>query len=196
MSNQIYLSIFTAVLASALSIIGFYITSKIQIKNDKIQRQFEYKVSAYQSFLNATSKTQSPVIAEILGIGELVKHVATDNEIQRLENSFEKLASLNDEYGISWQLDNDFNILRLHGSKKVCDNCEDILTVLALRESSVDWTKYPIELQKFRKNWIDNQKGEAYGYELKVNDDERIMFILLSSLYKNLLYQLQTETKN
>ena len=118
MTKEIYLSIFTAVLASILSVFGFYITSSIQAKNEKIQKQFELKTSAYLTFLNSISKTQSPIIAQILSVGESVKHVATDAEIQNLENNFERLAKLNEENQISWQLDSDFNVLRLCGSEK------------------------------------------------------------------------------
>lgn len=193
MSSQIKLSIFTAVLASILSVIGFYFTSKMQASNEKMQKQFEYRAAAYSTFLNSTSKTQSPIIAEILSVGELVNHVSTDSEIQNLENNFEKLAKLNEENQITWQLDSDFNILRLHGSEKVISNCNDILAVLALREYSVIWKKYPKNLQEFRNEWLNNQKGKAYGYKLKVDDDQRIMFILLSSLYKNLINQLHNE---
>lgn len=189
----ISLSIFTAVLAAILSVIGYYFTSKIQAANDKSQKQFEFKMTAYQSFLNSNNNTQSPVIAEILGIGELTKHVATDSEIQSLEKSFEKLIKLNDEYNISWQLDNNFNILRLHGSDKVIQICDDILAVLALREHSVDWTKYPVKLQELRQTWITKKDLMQYGYESRVSNDQRIMFILVRELYKTLLDQLRIE---
>lgn len=194
--EPILFAVFTAVLAAILSVIGFYFNSKIQVKNDRIQKQLEYKASAYSSFLTFISRSNSPIIAEILCIGELPKHIVTDFEIQTLENSFERLVNHNEEYGLSWQLDIDFNILRLHGSESVQKNCDDILTVLALRESSVDWTQYPEELQSLRKTWLENQNGEPYGYELKVTDDERVMFILLSALYKNLLNQLRFELQN
>ena len=193
MTKEIYLSIFTAVLASILSVFGFYITSSIQAKNEKIQKQFELKTSAYLTFLNSISKTQSPIIAQILSVGESVKHVATDAEIQNLENNFERLAKLNEENQISWQLDSDFNVLRLCGSEKVRNYCEDMMVVLANRHENVDWTKYPKELQAFRKEWLKNQEGKPYGYELKVSDDERIIFILLTAQYRNLINQLHSE---
>ncbi len=196
MPKQILLSILTAVLAAILSVIGFYFTSKIQAKNDKTQKQFEYKVMAYQSFLTSVSKTQSPIIAEILSVGKLEKHVVTDGEIQGLKDSFAKLSKLNVGYPILWQLDNDFNILRLHGSETVRQDCDDILAVLAFREDSVDWKRYPKELQTFRQDLLKRQNGVAYGFELRVSDDERVMYILLSSLYNNLLSQLRTELQN
>lgn len=191
----VFLSIFTAVLAAILSVIGYYFTSKIQAASDKGQKLFEFKMIAYQSFLNTNNNTQSPVIAEILGIGELAKHVTTDSEILRLESSFEKLIKLNDENNISWQLDNNFNILRLHGSDKVIQICDDILTVLALREHSVDWTRYPLEVQEIRTTWITNIDGMNYGYAARVSEEERIMFVLVHELYKSLLDQLRVELK-
>lgn len=195
--EQIVISTLTALLAAVLSIIGFHFTSRIEAENDRKQKQFEYKVAAYQIFLGSVSRTQSPIIAEILSIGELTQQVATDSQIQTLEDSFEKLVKLNHEYQISLQLNNDFNILRLHGSEAVLRNCDDILAVLALREYTVDWKKYPTELQTLHKNWLEIQKnGMAYGWDAKVSSDERLMFVLLSSLYRNLLGQLRREIQS
>jgi hypothetical protein len=191
--NPIYLAILTAVLSGILSISGFYYTSKIQTKSQLIQKRYEYKAIAYNTFLSAITKNKSPIIPQILSIGDLVRHVATDAEIQALEDKFESLVKLNYTYEISWQLESDFNVLRLHGSEKVKRYCDDILTILAHRQFSIDWSQYPKQLQLFRTKWIENQTEEAYGYELKVSDDERIMMILLSATYRNLIDQLRHE---
>lgn len=193
-TNKILIQFLLAIFTAILSTIGFYFTSKIQAKNEKEQKKYENKINAYQSFLASIGRNQSPIIAEILNIGELSKKVSTDPDIQNLENNFEKLISINDDYKISWQLDSDFSILRMYGSENVRQNCDDILSVLALDESSVNWQKYPLELQKYHKEILHaNENGIAYGYESKVNSDERVKFILLSALYKNLLDQLRIE---
>lgn len=194
--NELKLAFVTALLAGIFSAIGSYITIEIKTQKERIQWQNEKKAQAYNSFLLSVSNDKSPIVSEILSIGELSKHVATDAEIQSLEDSFERLSNLNLDYKISNQLNTDFNILRLHGSELIKRNCNDILSVLALREEMVDWSKYPENIKSTRNRWKENQNGQAYGFEAKVTDDQRVMFILLSILYKNLINELNNELYN
>jgi uncharacterized protein YpuA (DUF1002 family) len=197
MSKEFKQVLCTALLTTLLSTGSSYFILSNQAKSEKVQFQFELKTSAYSTFLNSISKTQSPIIAEILNAGKLINHSNTDMEIQYVEDSFERFVKLNGESKIYEQLDSHFNLLRLHGSEKVRNKCEDILTVLAYEEFKIDWTKYPQELQKFRAEWLNVQKnGKQSGIELKVRDDERIMFILLTALFQNLIDQLRTEMQD
>ena len=192
--NPYLVAVFTALLSAVFAIIGFYFTAKLQAENVIIQKQYEYKATAYSAFLSSINKNTSPVIAEILSAGELSKHVVTDEDIQSLEDKFGRLAALNYEYKISLRFDSEFNILQLHGSEIVRRYCEDILSVLALREQSVNWNDYSKEITQLRDRWLAIQiNGIAYGWEEKVSDEERVMYVLLSALYKNLLTQLRTE---
>ena len=187
-------AIFTVVLSGFFTIVGFYLTTKWQFQIAIAEKQYEYRINAYNSFLSAISRNNSPMIAEILNIGELSKHLTTDAEIQALEDKFNELSKLNYEYKILWQLDSDFSILRLHGSDLVRKYCDDILSVLALREYDVVWNNYPKELVSLKNIWVKNQEdGIAYGWEEKVTGEERVMFVILSAMYKNLLTQLRNE---
>jgi hypothetical protein len=190
-ANPYYLTILTCTLSGVISVVGIQITSTIQEKNAYHQKQYELKANAY----NAFSSNQSPVIVEILNVGDLVKQVGTDTEIQTLENNFQELVLLNQEYRISCQLDSDFNVLRLHGSEKVKIYCDDILAVLALSEHTVDWGGYPEELQAFVKKWKEAQSGVAY-FEPRVTNDERVMMVILCAMYKNLINELRSELYN
>jgi hypothetical protein len=190
-----YVAIITAVMSGAISIGGFYFISEIEAKNTIIQKQYEFKVAAYDSFLSSISVRQSPVITEILNIGEHAKYAGSDSDIQALEDRFQKLVFFNREHQISWQLDNDFNLLRLHGSKKVRIYCDDILTVLRSEEYLVNWKEYPERLQDFVEERKGSQSGNAYVEEM-VTNEERIMMVVLSALYKNLIDQLRLELQN
>ena len=191
--NPYLIALFTAVLSGVFAISGFHFTAKLQAKNAITQKQYEYRAAAYASFLGSMNRTKSPIIAEILSIGEISRHVATDREIQALEDNFARLAELNNQYDISCQIDSVFCTLRLHGSGLVRKYCDDILTVLALREHDVHWSEYSIEIQEYRNKWVEDQNGIAYGWEERVTNEERVLFILLSTLYKNLLSQLRNE---
>ena len=100
---------------------------------------------------------------------------------------------MNSEYGLSWQISSDFGVLRLNGSDLVRQYCSDILAVLALKEFSVNWNKYPLELQELRTKWITAQKGVNYGWEPRVSPEERVMFVLISAMYENLVNELRKE---
>lgn len=194
--NHYVLAVFTAFLSGILSLIGFYLSAKLQAENRIAQKQYENRARSYEYLLNNMSMHKFPAIVGILNVGNLVEHVATDGEIQALEDTFEKLSLINNYYKVSWQLDNHFNILRLYGSESVVRYCEDILAVLALREFTVDWNSYPSEVQEFRSIWVRVQEnGVAYGWEEKVTNEERIMFALASILYRNLITQLRNELK-
>ena len=188
------IAILTVILSGFFTIVGFYLTAKWQFQIAITEKRYEYRMNAYNSFLSAISRNNSPIIAEILNIGELSKHVATDAEIQVLEDKFSELSKLNNEYKISWQLDSDFSVLRLYGSDLVRQYCDDILSVLVLREYDVEWNNYPKELVSLKNIWVKYQEnGIAYGWEEKVTGEERVMFVILSAMYKNLLTQLRNE---
>ena len=72
--------------------------------------------------------------------------------------------------------------------------CEDILKVLTLRESEVDWSSYPRGVSQFRARWATAQKeGTAYGWEPKISDDERLMIVVIGKLFELLLTELRNE---
>lgn len=193
-TNPYLIALFTAIITGIFAIIGFYFTINLQTASIIKQKQFEYRASAYNSFLTTVNRNKSPLISDILSIGQLTKHVATDMEMQILENKFGKLASSNREYNISLQLDSDFNILRMHGSNIVRQYCDDIITILALRESDVNWSKYSEEINEKRDIWIGpKQETEVDYVDTKVTDEERMIFVLLSTLYTELINQLSTE---
>lgn len=191
-TNPYYLAIATAILSGLISIVGFHVSSEIQAKNAIIQSQYEFKIIAYNTFLSSIASHQSPILAEILNIGNLVKHAATDSEIQTLENEFQELIKFNQEYQMFWQLSNDFGPLRLHGSQKIKSICDDILAILALREHTVNWNEYPEEIRGSVRACKQSQSGMAY-IEERVTSDERIAMNIVSLMYGHLLNELRLE---
>lgn len=191
--NPYFLGLYTAILSGTIAIVGFYYTAKFQSDVELKKIQYELKARSYMSFLSSLDRKKSPIIAEILNIGSVSEHVVTDSEIQALEDSLGRLIKMNKEYGISWQISSDFTVLKLNGSELVQQYCEDILAVLALREHSVDWSIYSSKLQKLREAWKSAQKGTSIGWIPRVSPEERVMFVLISEMYENLINQLNEE---
>ena len=182
------LAFVTALLASVFSSIGGYFLSNIQAEHIMKTKQFEYRVLVYQSFLQKIDRKRSPLISKLVSIGSLADTVATDGEIQTLENNiFELLEKLNTQEAY-WMINNDFNILRLHGDIKTREYCDDILLLINLRDFEINWNKYPVKVQTYYKNWRQNQdKGIAYGWEEQVSADERLMVIMVGKLFNILI---------
>lgn len=187
------LALFTAVLSAVLSVPGFYFTSKIRAAAAIEQKRFEYRSEAYSSFIKAVNAKNLPTIAELLNLGKLADHIATDSEIQIFENRLAELSNENFEYRLSWELRSHFSTLHIHGSERVRQICDDIVSVIALREYEVEWVTYSEETQIVRERWLRAKDGVAYVWEPKVSDDERVMFVLVSELYLELLDILKEE---
>ena len=100
--NPYLIALYTAMLSGVFAILGFYFTAKFQTERAIQQKIFEYRISAYDKFLSSMSGQKSPLIAETLNIGQLAQHVATDSEIQTLEDKFYELSLKNSDYKISW----------------------------------------------------------------------------------------------
>lgn len=185
----------TALLAGIFSSIGGYFLSSIQAEHVMEAKQFEYRILAYQSFLQKIDRKRSPLISKLLSIGSLSDTVTTDGKIQTFENSiFELLQELNTQEAY-WMINNDFNILRLHGDIKTREYCDDILLLISLRDFEINWNKYPVKLQTYYKNWKKNQdEGIAYGWEEQVSGDERLMVIMIGKLFNTLISHMN-ETK-
>ena len=190
------LAFVTALLAGIFSSIGGYFLSNIQAEHIMKAKQFEYKILAYQSFLEMIDRKRSPLISKLLSIGSLADTVATDGEIQTLENNiFELLKELNTQEAY-WMINNDFNILRLHGDIKTRKYCEDILLLISLRDFEINWNKYPTNLQAYYKNWRKSQdKGIPYGWEEQVSGDERLMVIMVGKLFNTLISHMNETDK-
>ncbi len=151
-------------------------------------KQFEYRMLAYQLFLEKIDRNKSPLISRLLSIGSLSDTVATDGEIQTFENNiFELLKELNTQEAY-WMINNDFNILRLHGDIKTREYCDDILLLISLRDFEINWNKYPTKVKTYYEKLRRNQdNGISYGWEEQVSKDERLMVIMVGKLFNTLI---------
>ena len=190
------LAFITALLAGIFSSIGGYFLSNIQAEHVMKAKQFEYRVLAYQSFLQKIDRKRSPLISQLLSIGSLADTVATDGEIQTLEDNIYKLLQELNTQEAYWMINNDFNILKLHGDIKTRAYCEDILLLISLRDFEINWSKYPIKIQTYYKKWIETQdKGIAYGWEERISNDERLMVIMIGKMFDALILHMNQKSK-
>lgn len=192
--NPYVMAVFTAVLAGIFSIIGSHYTADFQVQEAITQKQFEYRVLAYTAFLEKTDHTKAPAISQILAIGSMANHLATDGEIQEFEDRVSRLLKKHSAQDIYWQLNADLNSLRLHGTPRVAEICDDILKSLLLRDHEIIWSKYPADLVAEHDRWNTAQdKGQAYGWTEQVSSDERLMIVMISKLTQALITQLRKE---
>lgn len=193
-SNPYVMAVFTAVLAGIFSIIGSYYTAGFQARQAMAQKHFEYRVLAYTAFLEKTNHAKAPAISQILAIGSMADQLATDGEIQEFEDRIAHLLKKHSAQDIYWQLNADLNSLRLHGTPRVAEICDDILKSLLLRDHEINWSKYPTDLVAVHDRWNTAQdKGQAYGWIELVSSDERLMIVMISKLTQALIAQLRTE---
>lgn len=192
--NPYAMAAFTAVLAGIFSVVGSYFTTQIHTKYHIVQKQLEYREQAYLVFLEKIDRSRFPVLSQILNTGSLAERVATDSEIQNLEDRMADIFKKADIQDIYWQLNSDLNVLRLHGSTSVRRMCDDILKTLSLRDFEIDWTFYSAEASQFYAKWRDAEsKGIPYGWEPKISDDERLMIVVIGKLFDLLIGELRNE---
>lgn len=178
----------------SFSIIGIYYTADFQAREAIAQKQFEYRVLAYSAFLEKTDHNKVPAISKILTIGSMADHLATDGEIQEFEDRMARFLKKHNAQDIYWQLNADLNSLRLHGTPRVAEICDDILKSLLLRDHEIIWSKYPVDLVSEHDSWSAAQdKGQADGWTERVSSDERLMIVMISKLTQALITQLHNE---
>lgn len=195
-SNPYVLAVFTVTLAGIFSVAGGYFTAEFRAKQAVAQKQHEYRVMAYTGFLDKTDRSKAPAISQILSIGSMADHVATDGEIQAFEDRIASLLKKYDAQDIYWQLNADLNMLRLHGSSRVSEICDDILKSLLSRDSEINWAAYPPNVAAFHNRWkVTQEKEIAYGWEERVTSDERLMIVMISKLTQVLIEQLHADIR-
>lgn len=194
--NPYFIAFFTAILAGAFSVIGGYYTALFQSEKAISQMQIEYRVSTYNGFLEKIGRAKSPGISEILSMGSMINHLATDGEIQKFEDRIGELLKEQNTQDLYWQLNADLNVLRLHGSRRVTEIGDDILLSILLRGEEISWSKYPQEIVAVNDHWKTNQdQSVAYGWEDRVGPDELLMIVNISLLAQVLIEQLREEVQ-
>ena len=91
--NPYVLAVLTALLAGFFSIAGGWYISNRQIDALILEERLVARRQAYQIFVENVSWRSSPELSQLLHLGALVDRVATDGEIQELEDHFSKCPS-------------------------------------------------------------------------------------------------------
>jgi hypothetical protein len=192
--NPYIMAIFTATLAGLFSVIGVCVTANLQSRQAIAQKQFEYRVMAYNSFLDKMDWEKSPALSQILSIGSMSDYLVTDGEIQASENRIANLLKKHSVKNLYWQLDSDLNTLQLHGSRRVAEISNDILKALLFLDEEIKWDSYPSDIAEFYEHWkVAQEKGVGYGWNEQITADERLMVVITSKLIRVLVEQLRLE---
>lgn len=188
------MALLTAALAGLVSVVGSYYTAKFQVSQALAQKQTEYRVLAYSAFLEKLDRFNAPGLIQVLTIGSMADHLATDGEIQAFEDRTAELLKKHDAHDLYWQLNADLNTVRLHGTPSVAKACDDILKILLLRDHEVNWSNYSPDVVAFYEQWRGAQdQGVAYGWEQRLTPDERLMVVMIAKLTRVLIAQLRDE---
>ncbi len=150
----------------------------------------------YLSFLNKIDKSNDPVISEMLNIGSLADKVATDSQIQDLEDKLHSILSKNNTYDIYWRLNSDLNILRLRASDRGKIRADDLLNALTLNFHEIQIKNHSAEVQAYYSKWWEVQRnGIAYGYEERITPEERFSIIVSGKLLQSLIQAMNEELR-
>ncbi|HOY71070.1 MAG TPA: hypothetical protein PL131_10240 [Methylotenera sp.] len=193
-ANPYLFAVITAIFSAMLTLLGNYYAAKWQVNNSISERQFEHRVSAYNSFVESIASEKSPVLSQMFNLGNVLYYSnQTDIELQVIENQFEILVNNYYKSGQFWKLNSQFSVLTVHGSSTVKMYCEDITAVLMMRDDLVDWKKYNNKIQALHETFTQDNKNEDTYIDLKVNQKERLMMIMSSALYSAMIEQISLE---
>jgi len=190
-----FIAIVTAVLAGLFSIIGNYFAAQYQLTNITKQQQIQSRFDIYRYFLESLNTSPSNELSALLYIGGIARHAATDYEIQNVEDRFQQLIYSHSISEIYEYINNKLNVLLAFASPDVKNYCKDIIMLLSTNDAaSITWSKYPQSIQDYFYRWkLNTREGQAYGWESKITDDERLSIIMTSALFSGLLDEINKE---
>jgi len=184
------LAVFTGILAIFPNYVATCLTNEQAVE----QRQRELKASSYAGFLGKIDQQTSPRFNQLLRLGSMIENIATDSEIQFFENSAAQLLTNHDAHQLHWEFTSASAQLRLFGSQRVIEICNDIEKAILQNDYAIDWSLYPPETAPFHKNWGKTHEiGHAYAIEEKISADQRLMIATVVKLTEALIAQQRLE---
>jgi hypothetical protein len=193
--NPYVLSFLTATLAGVFAVVGGHYAAKFQGREAVVQKQLEFRVKAYESFLEA-DRIRSPSLSRLMILGGMADRFATDGEFQAFETQAAALLKKVDTKDLHAQFNAECNLLRLHGSSRVVTICDDLIRVWLVHDDEIQWSEYPLDVQSFRAKWKPSEAPrEAYGVDPKLSDADRWRIFALAKLRALLFAQLRSETQ-
>lgn len=195
--NPYALALLTGATAGAFSAIGGYFVAGFQAEYALVQEQYEYRVQIYSAFLEKAGPSKDAAVGQLLGIGVLADYLATDSEIQSLEDRIATLLERQDPYELYWRLSADLGVLRLNGSSRVGRICNDLLMASLSRDEEIAWADYPPKLAALREELKRAAPEDAaYGWEERISVHERQLILTVAKLMEALTLQLRAEIQN
>jgi len=195
--NPYVMAIFTAILAAGFATLGTYYTHQKQTQKFLLEQRLGSRKQAYTLFLEKIDREKSPLLSRLLHLGSVAEHLATDGEIQTLEDAFEQITVALQSYDLYWQLSNDMSILRMYGSRTVVEYANDLLDLTSGKYWQISLQKYPRDVQVYFHKWKKHAAlGVAYGWKERITSDERLTLILTARLFRNILETIRAEFEN
>lgn len=195
--NPYLLALFTAALAGIFSFAGSWYVSGKQIEAIVIEERLSSRRLAYQSFIESVTHDSSPLLNRLLHIGSMADSVATDSEVQALEDEFAVVVQQLYTFDTYTKLSSDLAIVRIHGSEAINRIADDLLYVVSFHHYKVDVKNYPESFQNYWISWNDAQKNTNYlGWEPKISGEERFTAVISARLFSYLLETIRQELQD
>lgn len=191
--NPYLVIVLAATLAAFFSVVGGYYAATVSARQAIAQKQFELRAAAYTVFIEHISPSKAPAISQLFNIGSMAGHLSTDEEIQIFEDQVVGLLRKFDAMDRYWQTNAALNLLRVHGTPRVHEICDDILKSLQFRTDEVDWRKYPPHVRVLHDELQFSKTNGSYGWIERIDPEEWLMVIIISKLGELLVSQLWEE---
>lgn len=185
----------TAILAGVFAIVANYFVANLASEHAIAQKQFEYRLESYAAFLKNIDQAASPTLSQLLSAGSMIQQLATDGDIQLFEDRVAELLTRQDIHHFHWQFTSAITPLRLIGSTRVNEICDDIQNALLQHDSDINWSAHTQEVRDFHDRWkLAQDSGSAYATDERIAGDDRLMIASVAKLMQTLIDQLRVET--
>lgn len=183
-----------AIFAGIIAVLANHIAASHINEQALVQRQRELRTTSYSAFLEKIDHQASPEFSQLLRFSTKIENIATDSELQAFEDDAAELLKNHDIHELHWQFTSASVQLRLFGSQRVIEICNDIQKAILQNDYAIDWSLYSPEATSFHKHWKEAQEsGSPYGTEEQISTDERLMIATVGKLIEALINQQRLE---
>lgn len=188
-------SLTTGILTFLITYFSLSYKHNLEIAQTIQNQNFALKKETYIHFVRSITSAEDKFgVYQLINIGSLEESVATDGEIQALEDKFQETRDKLYDFDVDIALQAALAELLVGGSLEVRTIAEDIMKVFHRQEYHIDLSRYSKDFQKSYEEWEQiQQDGVAYGWEEKISGYERFRIIILSKLFSLLLEQMNQE---
>ena len=150
-------------------------------------------MDAYGAFVDALDNTNT-MISKLYALGLMADGVATDLEIQRFEDQAGEWLKGVSHPELHAQVVPHLLSIGMNGSTSVQRICDDMERLLLLRDPEIQWQEYPRDISQDYQRWkVTQQDGMEYGWESRIDGEDRLMVVMFGKMMRLLLQEFRAE---